>query len=313
MATTVDIIIKGIAICYRKDDNWHVLFPIDAEECHKIAFSYKKGDNSDLPKGDLAKSTAINITIAGAGASSVTSETSNFTSHVLDLTSQRTHGKIRSKGDLTGKAVLLTIPHARFSINKYLEEFPSGRIPDLVETKTGARNPIYTLAHSVKGTITLNDGAQVVVESDGLGGGRFVTEPGFSSILTFNNDCEKPKPGKNDMDMFYEVIEEFDPSTGSRLDRQFRIGDVGSRSVSADEKSIKRLHELGLEEEIIEKILVSEVDIEIIVHLLSSGLDREAIQQLIQIIILSEPPNFTQGKPCLVVKVSDQESIRTLP
>lgn len=314
MPTTVDIIIKGIAICYRKGANWHVLFPIDADGCHKINFSYKKGDNSDLPIGALAKSTGINIKIEGGSASSNVGETPNFTNHVLDLTSTRTHPRIRKKGDLTGKAVLLTIPNARFSINKYLEEFPGGKIPALEELPAGTKQPLTTLAHSVKATITLDDGAHAVVESNVLKDGRFPTDAGFSCILTFNNDCETPKPEKNDMDMFYEVIEEFDGT--SVRNRKFRIGGVGAKRTPIDkviERIIEELRELGFDEETIDRLLASGFDMKVIGKLLVLGIDKETLGQLIKLIILSEPPNFAGGKPCLVVKVSEQESIKTLP
>jgi hypothetical protein len=283
MATIVDIIIKGVAICYRHGADWHVLFPIDAEGCHKINFSYQKEDAKEpSPETPLASSKSINITVKGTGAISTTGETDNFRLKVLDLTSDATHPRIRQRkdlnGDLTGKAVLLTIPNAHFSINKYLEQLSNDPIPDLEQVPPGAKTQFSSLAHSAKATIILNDGAQLIVASNQLPKGEFVTDLGSSYKLTFNNDCDKERKDKNDMDMFYEVIEEFDDVTGNRVDRKFRIGGVGTKDGKIAEQMIEQL--------------------------IRAGIDKKFIEPLIRAVAPSEPPSFAIGKPCLFVKAS---------
>ena len=315
MATTVDIIIKGIAICYRgrTDNQWHVLFPIDAQGCHKIDFSHQKGDAPESGKTPLARSTSIRIT--ALEASSATNESGNFRQRVLNLTSTtlpiQTHPRIRKKGDLAGKAVLLTIPNARFTVRRYLEEFHVGRIDDLEELPSQRRTPLTSLAHSVKATINLNDGGQVIVESDRLPGGRFSTEIGFSYILTFDNDCAVPKADRNDMDMFYDVIEEYDNSTGNPVDRRFRIGGVGRTGGKApDSETIEKLIGLGFDKGTIEKPTGFGFDSETFKQLIESGLDIGTIKQLIEIISLpTEPPIYEDGKPCLVVQVTEPNDL----
>lgn len=310
MATTVDIIIKGIALCYRKGNSWHVLFPIDARGrgCHKINFSHKKGDDSDSAKTPLAQSTSI--TIRAPGANSASGQTDNFGRHVLNLTSAQTHPRIRRKSDLTGKAVLMTIPNARFSINRYLEEFPPHRIPKLVEQSTGSGTDLTTLAHSVKATIAVDDGGQVIVESDQLTGGQFATERGFSHTLTFDNDCEIVRPGKNDMDMFYDVIEEHD-GAGNSTNRRFRIGGQGRDTLQRVIQEIIETIESGKSKEIVQQLIQLGVDEKYISLLDELSGDVESLKTLIK--ILSEPPNYDDGKPCLVAIVSDPGSIETLP
>ena len=250
MVTTVDIVVKGIAICYKKENNWHVLFPVD--KCHSVNFSHKKIDDlKDSDPTPLSKA-ANPILVTTKNAASVSSQTQNFEKHVLDLTSSGMHPKIKKKGDLKGKAVLLTIPNARFSVRKYLQEFPNVEVPDLEEVDTTNRRPLKDelIAHSVKATIILNEDGHLTVESDALGT-NFITDKGESFILTFDNDCVETKLGHNDMDMFYEVIQDTE-----KPDRMFRIGGIGE----------------------------------------TKGL-------------LVEPPDFRQGKPCLVVTASDPNDL----
>jgi hypothetical protein len=130
------------------------------------------------------------------------------------------------QGVLGKNAVLMTLPDARFSVRTYLQDFGDPtKIPPLEEVSQGISKPINMLmAHSARATIVLNDDGQVTVNSSALGT-SFVTEKDCSYTLTFDNDCEQTKEDRNDMDMFYEVIEEH-PAFGDP-NRRFRIGGVG--------------------------------------------------------------------------------------
>ncbi|MDQ3800769.1 MAG: hypothetical protein M3384_15080 [Acidobacteriota bacterium] len=302
MATNVDIIIKGVAICYMKEGDWHILFPIDEKRCHSIKFTYKEGDNKESEPQSLADSLET-IRITTTSASATTGETRNFSRYVFNLTSQRTHPRIRRKGDLRGKAVLMVISKAHFSINRYLQDFPF-TIPDLEEivgdtsTKTQIRDT--PIAHSAKARITLNTGENLTVQSDMLAEPHVIDDNNSSYTLIFDNDCEDVIPDRNDMDMFYEVIEEDPGATGSKPGRHFRIGGYGIN-----------LEQIFSLQQLVGKVKQSgfgEADIE---QLRQSGFSEADIEQLRR--ILSEPPNFVMGKPCLIVKVTDEESIKTLP
>lgn len=256
MSTTVDIIIKGAAICYQKANKWHVLFPIDNEGCHTIKFSHRKVDETDSEKTPLVASRDP-ISITASSAASKTGAAEDFENHVLDLTSKKLplHKKIKKKGNPTGEAVLMKIENAVFSVHKYLQNF-SEPVPDLEEVGTSNRTPMQEelTAHSVKATVILRNNAKLTVKSDVLDE-DFVTEANCSYVLTFDNDCYSQKPDRNDMDMFYDVLEDADGSG-----RRFRLGGVGP--------STKAKHK-----------------------------------------ILTEPPDYRNGKPCLVVQVTDPNDL----
>jgi hypothetical protein len=276
MSTTVDIIIRGISICYRKGDVWKILFPIDDLKCHKINFSVRKEDGKDEAKGFLADAPSINLSVAEA--ESETGESTNFANTVYDLTGGHTHPKVRLKPN-PGKFVLMTVPNAYFFIDVYLEDIsPDHQIPALVDVGTSAPGHTFTsLAHSAKAIIRLKDGGTLTLKA---GGFQFTTEPGSSYTLTFDNDCDKIPTGENDMDMFYTVIEEFDPATGLGSDKQFRIGGVGPAEDALDERFLE-----NFSEKFFERFTV----------------------------FPKPPPDFARGNTCMFGRVSDTESIENLP
>jgi hypothetical protein len=279
MAVTVDIIIKGIAICYQKGNNWQVLFPVDKEGCHKIDFSSK--DQTGSPVTSLAKK-ADSIEITAKGATSETGADENFVQDVYDLTSEDTHGKVRLKEE-AGRYVSMTIPNAHFSINEVFVGQKGQKLADLVDIKhPKLKKPVKRLANSVKGTITLNDGGHVTVKA-----GEFSFTTDGSHTLIFDNDCEKVKVGRNDMDMFYEIIEEFDPVSEEKIDRQFRIGGVGVAS-----KKSRAAASAGFG-----------VSVE------GSGGGVGDLGP----VPFKDPPGFASGNTCMFAIVSDEESISKLP
>jgi hypothetical protein len=206
---------------------------------------------------------------------------------------------------------LLTIPNAIFSVNRRCEEFGNGQIPDLEQIPPANRTQIHSLAHSVKATIILNDNGQVFVQSNQIpNGGVFFTDTGVSYTLTFDNDCGMERAGLNDMDMFYEVVEEYNSATNARIARKFRVGGVGIVDRPIPEDIIEELIEFGFDRETSEKLYQFGIGPEIIKKLIELGISLEIIKN---IVLLSEPPNFAIGKPCLVVKTTNPESIDNLP
>ncbi|HEY0428335.1 MAG TPA: hypothetical protein VGC76_11175 [Pyrinomonadaceae bacterium] len=264
MAQTVEIIIKGAGIGYQKDDYYHVIFPVDAEGCHKVNFSFQKDGEDESTAVSLAKSKAIDI--SAPGATSIPGADEEYNNFVYDLTSPTTHPRIRMKSE-PGKFTLLKVPNAQLSVNKFF--LPP--IPDLVEVGNPAnRSPIAQLAQSVKATITLDDGGQVNIDADEF---SFSTDAGASCILIFDNDCDEVIQGQNDMDMYYEVIEEFDTGLKIATDKRFHIGGLGNLS----------------------------------------GLSKETLESMVNSRFFKDPPDLAQGKNCLKCKVTDAESIRHLP
>ncbi|HEX9963217.1 MAG TPA: hypothetical protein VGB00_19960 [Pyrinomonadaceae bacterium] len=233
MATTVNIIIKGVAICYKKaqDDRrnfWRVLFPFDEEGCHKVNYSWRKGDDPDRDKTSLAIPRGlINIAVSANAAVPVPDESPNFTKYVFDLTDtttneRKTHSEIRLKSDgeqekWRDRTVLMKIEGpALFSVDSYMID-PTGARPILYKHENiNDDRPVTqlpgTLAHTVRAVIEVPNEGKVTITSEGVnkefsGGGDYT--------VTFDNDCAVERDGKNDMDMFYEKTI-FDPSNDKR-------------------------------------------------------------------------------------------------
>lgn len=307
MATTVHIIIKGVAICYKKEQAnqgerrnfWRVLFPFDDARCHKVNFSWRAGDGPENDEGSLAIPRGmINITVSGGEATNpAPDETQNFTEHVLDMTNsgntnqRRTHNQIKllmrgtpphARLDWNDRTVLMKINvPALFSVDSYLAD-PRGTKPILYkheniqdfDPETQLPN---TIAHTIKGTIVLPGNGKVTVTSGSLS--KDFADGEYT--ITFDNDCSKIRLDKNDMDMFYDKTI-FDPDNAKR---RFIVGDrAGDTSRS----------------------LLSEfIDTE---NLASSKL-TSIIEHILNAFIVSVPASLAGGKPCLVVKVSKSEHL----
>ncbi|HEY0428336.1 MAG TPA: hypothetical protein VGC76_11180 [Pyrinomonadaceae bacterium] len=215
METIVYVLIKGVAICYKKDNLWKILFPFD--DCHSVKLSYKTGTR-EVFLGHFGQAKG-KIEIITNQAAFPPQSSGEFDHEVVNLTDAGvTHQSIVPKSGWDSKGILLTIQNANFDVKNRLEDFPEA-IAGLdifltdrnVDKKFGENEHI---AHSVEAKIQLSENEFVKVNI-----GRtelFTTEPGNTYNLIFDNDCDKPlkAPKRNDMEMFYELIEE--PNDRSR-------------------------------------------------------------------------------------------------
>jgi hypothetical protein len=274
MATTVNIHIIGVAIVYQKGDYWNVIFPVDANLCHKVDFKYQQAGELESSAVSLAPATTIEIT--AARATSAAGANQAFKDYVYNLTSANTHPKIRKKDQPDGHFVLMTVPNAFFSVRR----FAPRPIPDLVEDVNPEKpKRIDRLVHSITGTITLDIDGQISLHARGQGGFAydFETEKDSSYNLTFNNHCHTLPIGANDMDLYYQVIEEFDPVSEQPIGRRFRIGRGG---ISRDK------------------------------------FDAVELELFSELIVLKDPPtsaSMAAGNTCLIAQVTDQGSKDKLP
>ena len=275
MATTINIIIKGIGICYLKNvqgkDVFRVLFPFN--ECHSVKFSYETGGRTVFV-GHLGKAKSKIEVTATSAASNLASVTEQFRTEVFDLTAGKaeltTHPQIYPKAGLDERGVVLTIPSVSFDVRHTLRYFdvnsPEKMIIYVADSDGAPDQIINDLAHSITGQILLGAGGTVSVKTDE--GNIFTSRPDSACTLIFDNDCKEVthKPDgsyKNDMEMLYELVEEPGHTT-----RKF--------FVSGREKNpTPKIEAAGT--------------------------------------FLTEPPQLVQGKPCLIVKVSDTDSINRLP
>lgn len=290
MPATIDIIIRGIAICYKKQksaevDLWRVLFPFDDENlapgkqlCHELNFSKKEGDGPELPvpghKRPLAKRRGV-ITIKASQHKLTTSgESKNFKEFALDLTNTaagkpKTHDALELKDKGTenwrnGTVLMKIDVPAEFSVCDYIHELTKGDI--FLNEDDGSGTAIQgkqhtIIAHSVKATFEL-DKDKILQVFDGADVLENITvKEGVLYTLIFDNDCKIKKPGENDMDMFYAktIVEPGKPK------RRFRIADKPMFKVTPAKKG--------------------------------------------GIVKASVPPSLFEGKPCLSVVVTKSENL----
>jgi hypothetical protein len=270
MSATIDIIIRGIAICYKKPkstkvDLWRVLFPFDDENlaagkklCHELNFSSKVGDAPELPGHErpLAKPRGVITIKASQNKLETSSESDNFKEYALDLTNTatgkpKTHGAVELKEKDTenwrkGTVLMKIDVPAVFSVCDYIHELTSEDIflnEHNGTVTSGKQHDI--IAHSVKATFELDEDEtlQVFNGTDRLE--TITVEDKKLYTLIFNNDCKIKRPGKNDMEMFYEktIVEPGKPN------RKFLITDkLEDSSSKKGDAELESIPEISLAE-----------------------------------------------------------------
>lgn len=291
MAMTLNIIITGVAICYKKpqppdnvENYWRVLFPFDekvgGKRCHPVNFTWRKNNGNLHDEGSLAESMReITITRTSGVPKAAPDETADFEKCALDLTNRtnaakpKTHAHVQllsSPADpdkwKKGTALLKIEGPAQMDVLNYVPKRDDHGVLSAVFEHDGLgavqKHSHGILAHDVVIVMEFPDAGTVTVTTN---------EPNPLSIefseqgvhtLKFDNDCKTVREGINDMDMFYEnTISDADPATEKR---RFLVGDRAPViAAKAPPPSI--------------------------------------------------PASFAEGKPCLAVTVTDVDSIVKLP
>jgi hypothetical protein len=228
MATTVEIILKGVGICYEKKDTWKILFPFN--ECHSVKFSCRKNDEKLTKIGHLAMANCrIDVNVSPERQNREAKRSPNFEKYVLDLTHTEekkqaqdssgkvpTHGKVRVKKDKDKKekwrekAVLLSLQNAEMSVLDYIEDYTDEDIL-LHEVDTPNRKPIeYSLAHWLRAKIDLQPNEELTVKRNNSELLKITSTADKDIVytLTFDNDCVEVRENQNDMDMYYQIVED---------------------------------------------------------------------------------------------------------
>lgn len=232
MPTNVDIIIKGVAVCYIKNSLWNVIFPFD--KCHTLQFSHRKDDDELINVGHLARAKSkIAITITPAPSSPATGRSGKFNNSVYDLTFQSsakpgrvTHRKVKRKLHWENSAVWMTIQNATMFVLDYIQDY----IQEDLFLDDGRTTPMEdSVAHSLRARVKLNPGEKLELKIDGaLVFDTIVAPPPPDDILytlIFDNDCQDNSQEGNDMEMFYRVVED---DTHPRQKFKIRAGDKAS-------------------------------------------------------------------------------------
>lgn len=316
MSTTIEVIVKGIALWFQKDEFWNALLPFD--KCHIVDFSFSKDDGPPSKRRSVAgKKGRIRIFRSAGGAEDKPTETPAFRSQVFDLTNDKfsdlkpylTHSAVTKKTDWADKAVYLRLGSAQLSVFDYLQDLTDDRI--LVHGTTTVLQRLDSIAHWVKATITVPDKPPGIEVSIRINDEDVLTTPitaatGGKVQIVINNDCQK-RTKANDMLMYYDIIDS-DPAG-----EKFLIGD--SKPVESNK---------GLEENLLgniasglsklgdHKSVESDTDPE--QNLLSHSSSDMSEKSLLGVLIFAKDEGRTggasllEGKPCMNVQVTNTKS-----
>jgi hypothetical protein len=215
---TVRIFIKGVGLCYQKDNLWKVLFPFD--DCHRIKFS---SNDISTDAVELA-GPERKIEVVVAGGTKLPPAIDESFDLFLNLTDSFAHESgVRMKKGWEANGVLMTIENAVFFAETTENEFT------LYEDGK-PKKELGIIGHSSYVTINLkeNEKLRVLVDGEEI----FATTAGIQPTLIFDNDCphDEQRPGLNDFDMLYNIIEDSD---ADKRDRKFELlGEVKDSALS---------------------------------------------------------------------------------
>lgn len=191
---TVNIIIKGIAMIYHKEDKiWKILFPIS--DGHNINFI----ENDNASGISLAEANR-QIQITAQNPSSEFKIGDNYFDF-LDLTADYSHSNgVRLKDNWSENAVLMSIENAEMSIYEYTETehmMLKENTVTLAPQRIGYSANAVIKSESVVINVNNHSEFPKIFEED--------------CTITFDNDCgEGDKRKISDFDLLYKVVEGMD-------------------------------------------------------------------------------------------------------
>ncbi len=304
MATNVEIIIKGLALWFQKENFWNALLYFD-DDCHLVDFSHGPADRPPVLKRSLARPNGkIRMDIEGSAITAPTS-TAAFDARVLNLTAREgtalpylTHHNVRTRDNYRAKAIYLRLGNAELSVLDYLEELTDD--PILLHGENIKLQRLGSLGHWVRAKIRVPEGSALVIRIHNEA--NPIRIPGTagetSHRITINNDCSK-KSLNNDMFRYYDFI------IGSDFEDREEKFWVGKRVDQSLEAIIQQRLQAGTIQQqlqaMTEEVDVSKFDISILIRL------------LLFIIFTGGAALLQEGKPCMSLQATESGGLPNFP
>ncbi len=206
MSMTVEIHIKGLALCYARDDVWNVVFICD--DVHTLDFTEVDSGNTSVPLHKTGKDRNVSFNIGSSPISNPV-KGANFDS-IFNLRADYAHDKTELKMNRTGNTdiVWLKIPSATLDTAEL-----TPRKYFVQEAKLGFPVRIIDqIAHDIKATFEITDGSNLGVsinDQEETIEMSFKYQDGKTLKLEFDNDCGD-NCRENDFIYVYDVIEAVD-------------------------------------------------------------------------------------------------------
>lgn len=286
MSSTVEIVVKGIALWFKKEGFWNALLPFD--DCHIVDFSHGTADGPPSRRRSLARKNG-KIKISRVSGSEVELEpTPAFKREVLDLSSRGssyiTHRKVKKKTDWADKAVYLRIGSAKLSVFDYVQDLTDD--PLLLHGTLTRLQRLDSVAHWVKATIEIPDAETVKIDINGMTVVSFSGTANENYHVVINNDCHNLSE-QNDMMMYYDNVITGYEDDGATVSEKFWVGELNpldsSKSPMVSLPAIESLAE----------------------H--SSKDFWMALKLWLK--ILTGDASLLEGKPCMNVQVTDNDDL----
>ena len=292
MPTTVDIVVKGIALWFKKDNFWNALLPFD--DCHNVDFSYRSADGPPNRKRSLArKNGKIKIYLSSdPNPSQTPAPTTAFDNQVFNLTSQGpsyiTHRQIRKKANWADNAVYLRIGSAKLSVFDYVQDLTDD--PLLLHGTITRLQRLDSIAHWVKATIEIPDGENLHIEINGAAPILLPGTGGGTYHVVINNDC-RSLTKQNDMKMYYDyVINGYEDATAT-VAEQYWLGELKDLDPEFETVSLPAIGSLAGH---------------------SAAEFKTALKMLLEM-FTGGTASLEEGKPCMNVKATDPGDLPSFP
>lgn len=211
MPAYINILIHGLAVCFREEDYWKVMFLCDDQ--HRLKFTHRKNAAPASQVKELRKNNR-EIFFEVTNPKSPTKDTGDYFEKIFNMSGLYAHRDgVKLKTPTTKDVVTMTIPYAEL----YMEspkppQFPSEeeyhiKIKGRDETETR----IGFVARTIGARIILNPGGNLIVR------GRDTDFPanlphsphddGTTYVLNFDNNCLTNEcQSDNDFEMYYELL-----------------------------------------------------------------------------------------------------------
>lgn len=243
MSMTIKILIGGLAICYKKDDFWNVIFLCD--DIHPVRLTQSEADIKELPL--YKKGTNRLITFDFGSTPNPVSEN---TEEIFNMAAEYAHGRgaLVVPRNIEKTVIRMKIPSAKFNTHILTDrEYFVQYIGD----GTVIGDPITIIgrvAHIISATITTNTDIKMTVEDEATGGETplpfTVSLPyadGATLTFDFNNDCREHCRGNDFLDL-YHWVKDLD---GAGKERRFVAGQIRNSVVNGK----LRVHRMAGDEE----------------------------------------------------------------
>lgn len=214
--STINILVKGLAVCFRERDNWKFIFLCD--DRHRLKFTHRRKDVATQPEQIELRKKNREIYFDMINTQPVTEPEGEGFKHIFNMNSLYAHRgniKLKSLKDIPEKrdVITMTIQNAQlYTAQPTPEEFPKEEpYHIMVKDKPETETIIHVVARVVGARIALNPGGNIHVRGRDTDFPSLASSPyeaGTNYDLIFDNDCGDDCGDEDDFREYYDLLYE---------------------------------------------------------------------------------------------------------